>query len=138
MHLRVVTKSFAVRGVRWATVRALAAAPRSTSASPAGITAITSGSFSGYALGHDGTVWAWGLNSDGELGNGTTTTMSALPVQVMGLTGVTALSADSYNGYALHGDGMTVASNVPVLVNGLSGAVSVGSGPGSYTVFAVL
>src|SRR5438034_5617110 len=34
----------------------------------------------------DGTVWAWGYNKYGELGNGTTTN-SSLPVKVSNLTG---------------------------------------------------
>ena len=35
------------------------------------------------ALKSDGTAWAWGYNGDGQLGNGTNTTMSAVPVQVV-------------------------------------------------------
>jgi alpha-tubulin suppressor-like RCC1 family protein len=38
------------------------------------------------AVRSDGTVWAWGLNEDGELGDGTTTDRNT-PVQVAGLTG---------------------------------------------------
>jgi len=37
------------------------------------------------------TVWAWGYNGSGELGDGTTTDRS-MPVQVPGLTGVTAIA----------------------------------------------
>ena len=39
----------------------------------------------------DGTVWAWGHNAAGELGDGTTTARLA-PVQVTGLTGVTQVA----------------------------------------------
>jgi len=68
-----------------------------------GITQILAGSnttgASSYALKSDGTVWAWGDNNYGQLGNGTTTN-SHTPTQVSGLTSITALSA-SGNGFAL-------------------------------------
>jgi alpha-tubulin suppressor-like RCC1 family protein len=50
------------------------------------------------ALAVDGTVWAWGKNSGGELGNGTTIN-SSVPIQVSGLDHVIGVSA---------GDGSTV------------------------------
>jgi alpha-tubulin suppressor-like RCC1 family protein len=40
----------------------------------------------------DGTVWAWGNNWDGELGNGSNTN-STTPVQVSNITNVGAISA---------------------------------------------
>lgn len=49
------------------------------------------GTFS-LALLQDGTVWAVGSNSAGQLGDGTTTTRTAW-TQVVGLSGVTAISA---------------------------------------------
>ncbi|MGO8670646.1 MAG: choice-of-anchor tandem repeat GloVer-containing protein [Capsulimonadaceae bacterium] len=52
------------------------------------------------ALRADGTVWAWGLNAFGELGNGTTEN-SSVPVQVSGLAGVTAISAGFTHGLAI-------------------------------------
>jgi len=41
-------------------------------------------SFSGHTLAiqSNGTLWAWGQNNDGQLGNGTTYTHKALPIQV--------------------------------------------------------
>ena len=57
---------------------------------------------SGYALRSDGTVWAWGPNFFGELGNGTTT-QSTVPVKVSGLTGVAAIAGGDGTGYALVG-----------------------------------
>lgn len=52
----------------------------------------------------DGTVWAWGLNSYGQLGDGTTT-RRLTPVQVSGLTGVTAISPRGAHSLALKSDG---------------------------------
>ena len=40
----------------------------------------------------DGTVWAWGYNGYGELGDGTYTD-SSTPVQVYGMSGATAIAA---------------------------------------------
>ena len=52
----------------------------------------------------DGTVWAWGLNSNGQLGDGTTT--SALtPVQVTGLSGVSAIAAGGSHTVRVKTDG---------------------------------
>ena len=56
------------------------------------------------ALKSDGTVWAWGFNSNGQLGNGTTVN-SSVPVQVSGLTTVTAIAAGRFNALALKADG---------------------------------
>lgn len=54
------------------------------------------------ALKTDGTLWAWGGNDYGQLGNGTVTP-SAQPVQV--LDNVTAVSAGDYHVAALRADG---------------------------------
>lgn len=56
-----------------------------------GITAIDTGWNYSLALKSDGTVWAWGENSYGALGNGGTT-RSAVPTQVAGLTASTLLA----------------------------------------------
>ena len=45
---------------------------------------IASGDRHAITLKSDGTIWAWGFNDDGQLGDGTTTN-SATPVQVSGL-----------------------------------------------------
>lgn len=52
----------------------------------------------------DGSVWAWGQNSIGELGNGTYT-HSAIPTQVVGLDQITQISAEYDYNLALRGDG---------------------------------
>ncbi|MBL7511091.1 RCC1 repeat- and reductase domain-containing protein, partial [Frankia sp. CNm7] len=68
-----------------------------------GVTAISAGFVSGYAVRQDGTAWAWGSNFLGQLGNGTTTD-SSLPVPVLGLNNVRAISGSDYNGYAMVSD----------------------------------
>jgi alpha-tubulin suppressor-like RCC1 family protein len=81
-----------------------------------GIVAIAAGAGDGYALARDGTVWAWGDGSLGQLGAGgcTATQAAALhshcpapgvPVRVRGLGGVAAIAAGANTGYALRRDG---------------------------------
>jgi alpha-tubulin suppressor-like RCC1 family protein len=65
-----------------------------------GITAIDTGSNSSLALRNDGTVWAWGENSYGYLGNGGTT-RSAVPTQVTGLTASTLLAPSNLTASAI-------------------------------------
>ena len=50
----------------------------------ADVVAIAGGYVHTIALRRDGTVWAWGWNGEGELGDGTTT-RHIIPVQVQGL-----------------------------------------------------
>ena len=100
------------------------------------VTAIAGGFCHNLALCSDGTVAAWGLNSSGQLGNGTTAN-SSVPVSVTysgALSGkfVVAISAGNNHSLALCSDGTvaawgdntygqlgnnsTTSSNVPVLV----------------------
>jgi len=58
----------------------------------AGITAVEAGGTHCLALTSVGTVWSWGSNSRGQLGNDSTTT-SKVAVPVAGLTGVVKLAA---------------------------------------------
>ena len=56
------------------------------------------------ALMADGTVWAWGANQIGQLGQGIASISETL-VQVVGLTDVTYIAAGSNHSFALRADG---------------------------------
>lgn len=96
------------------------------------------------ALKENGTVWAWGYNGDfGKLGDGTTTSRY-IPVQVVNLTNIIAISAGGYHSLALKSDGTVWAwgynrwgqlgsgsyedSHSPIHVSGVSDVVSIAAG----------
>jgi hypothetical protein len=56
---------------------------------------LAAGSEHTVALKSDGTVWAWGNNAYGQLGDGTTN-QHTTPVQASGLTGVAGIDAGLY------------------------------------------
>jgi hypothetical protein len=124
--------------------------PTPVSALDGGVTAIAAGEFTGFALKSDGTVWAWGDNSVGEAGfdPAGTSGRQATPVQVAGLSGVTAIAASAGAGYALKADGTVWSwgynahgelgtgrtdTSVPTVaqVPGLTNVVSIGGGVGN-------
>lgn len=108
-----------------------------------GIIAIAGGDYHSLALKSNGTVWAWGLNGNGELGNGNYTD-SNVPVQVSSLLGITAIATGGEHSLALKNDGTVWAwggngegqlgngtstmSNVPVQVNSLIDVTSIVGG----------
>ncbi|HEX6357600.1 hypothetical protein [Actinophytocola sp.] len=117
------------------------------------VTAIAARGQGAYALRADGTVWAWGANHLGQLGNGNVNA-SSVPVRVSGLTGVTAIGAGDNNGYAVRSDGtlwswgdnggghLGNGSNVPysttpVQVTGLTDMVAVAGGGHSNGTYAL-
>ncbi len=67
------------------------------------IKAISAGQGHSFALKEDGTVWAWGWNGNGQLGNGGTAD-SSVPVQVARLTDVQSISAGANHIMALKND----------------------------------
>ena len=67
-------------------------------------TAITAGDNLSIALKRDGSLWAWGANSYGQLGDGTTDSKS-IPIQVGTETNWTAIAAGSDHTLALKSDG---------------------------------
>jgi len=68
------------------------------------VTAISTGLNYTLALKSDGTVWAWGFNNQGRLGDGTTVERIT-PVQVSNLSNITAISAGNIHAAALKSDG---------------------------------
>ena len=120
--------------------------PQRANAAPmTGFTQVTVGTYFTCALKSDQTVWCWGLNSSGQLGDGTTTNRNR-PVQVSGLTGVIsvdnqsdfacALKSDTtvwcwgYGGFGQLGNGATANATTPVQVTGLSGVTQISTGYG--------
>ena len=101
------------------------------------IKVIAAGSYNYLVAKNDGTLWAWGNNGSGQLGNGTLT-HSSIPVQVKDatgtgfLTGITDMASGAnqslavkndgtlwawgYNGDGRLGDGTTIQSLIPVQV----------------------
>jgi alpha-tubulin suppressor-like RCC1 family protein len=108
-----------------------------------GITQVAAGEEFSLALRSDGTVWAWGKNSHGQLGRKTTTNHEATPARVAVLNGVTQISAGSDFALALRSDGIVFAwgsghlgqlgnsgtdSAVPVKIAGLSHVTGIAAG----------
>lgn len=95
------------------------------------------------ALKSDGTVWCWGSNLYGGLGNGSTTN-SLMPVQAVTLTNMVDVSAGGWHSAALKndgtvwtwgwntdgqlGDGSTTDRTIPGVVPGLNNVVAIEAG----------
>jgi|GEM_PF-3510859 len=108
-----------------------------------GVSALAAGYAHTLALKNDGTVWAWGGNYDGELGDGTTTAR-LVPARVPRLSHVIAIAAGARHSLALRddgtvwawgdnelgqlGDGSTAQRTSPVRVAGLTDVVGIAAG----------
>lgn len=66
-----------------------------------GVKAVEAGSYHTIALKEDGTVWSWGTNFFGALGNGSEASRSAFPVQATDLADVIAVAGGAYHSIAL-------------------------------------
>lgn len=107
------------------------------------VTEIKSSTYSVYALINNGTVYAWGYNNDGQLGDGTTS-LRPSPVAVSGLSGAISIEAGlthacailtdttvrcwGSNGKGQLGDGTTTQRLTPVTVVGLTNAKTLALG----------
>jgi hypothetical protein len=120
------------------------------------VTQIAFGVGQGLALLEDGSVYAWGSNGNGQVGNGSTDDVS-VPVEVIppapdGLPEVTQITAGAYASYALSSDGTFKAwgdnsvgalglglgtdSSVPVTVPTSPSATAVAEQPDRYPAFS--
>ena len=108
-----------------------------------GVVALAGGRNHAVALRSDGTIMTWGLNTSGQLGDGTKTSRST-PVQVSGVSTAVAVAAGADHSVALLsdgrvltwgeagrgqlGNGSTTDRTTPVQVTGLPAVVSLGCG----------
>ena len=108
-----------------------------------GVVAMAGGRNHGVALKSDGSVMTWGLNTSGQLGDGTKTSRST-PVRVSGISTAVAVAAGADHSVALLsdgrvfvwgeagrgqlGNGSTTDRTTPVQVTGLPAVVALGCG----------
>jgi len=103
-----------------------------------------------------GQVDCWGANGSGQLGNGTTTNDSDVPVAVTGISDAKAVASDTYgnsfcavlttghmecwgnNSDGQLGNGTTTTSDVPVSVKSITTATAVIGGGGGFDGFCAL
>ncbi len=124
----------------------------STGGAQSGAGGMLAGGAEGYcAVVATGGVDCWGLNVEGELGNGTADGYSDVPVAVIGITNAVSVAASLYgycavlatggvdcwgsNRAGMLGNGSTSNySDLPVPVSGITSAVSITSGESNYCV----
>jgi len=107
------------------------------------VSAIMGGEVHNVALKSDGTVWTWGANMFGQLGNGSTNAAST-PVQANGLSSIKALGGRGYHTLAVDsggaiwgwgwnaagelGNGTSNFTTIPLMVVGLTNPAMVSAG----------
>jgi alpha-tubulin suppressor-like RCC1 family protein/predicted cupin superfamily sugar epimerase len=107
------------------------------------VTALAAGASHTVAVKADGSAWAWGANSLGQLGDNTTLSRLS-PVRVSVLSGVASIAAGNFhtlavrsdgtawgwgfNGSSQLGDGTTIQRPAPVRIPGLENVVMVAAG----------
>lgn len=69
------------------------------------VTQLVDGGQTTFALRADGTVWSWGASTAGQSGTGANTDV-ATPTQIPDMTGVEAIGATEFNGYAILAGGV--------------------------------
>jgi alpha-tubulin suppressor-like RCC1 family protein/PKD repeat protein len=112
--------------------------------------AVAAGNLNSYAIASDGTVWAWGFNGNGELGDGSVAFTRSYPGQVVlpGNRVATTLSAGSshclvlasdgtlwawgLNNHGQLGDGTTETRRTPVQVAALPGGRAITAIAGGF------
>jgi alpha-tubulin suppressor-like RCC1 family protein len=113
--------------------------PVQVTALGANVTGVSVGDIFACGVMSDGSVWCWGANDHGQLGDGTTTNHS-LPMQVPTLHNVATVSADGrhacahrrdgtlacwgWNAHGELGDGTTSDRSTPVAVSALGTSVA--------------
>lgn len=93
---------------------------------------VDAGAFHSLGLDKDGHVWAWGLNDQGQLGDGSTTNRN-VPFQIPNFDGVIAIDAGIDGSVALKQDGTVWqwgkdAGLTPTQVSNVSGVVQIAAG----------
>ncbi|WP_195571469.1 fibronectin type III domain-containing protein [Paenibacillus sp. 1001270B_150601_E10] len=113
------------------------------------IKAIGAGDDHSFAISSDGALWAWGMNSYGRLGDGTTTSRNK-PVNITGISNVVAVTGGKGHTIALSAEGnvwswgrnyngqLGLGNNIdmltPVLVPGLNGITEISAADDSSLV----
>jgi alpha-tubulin suppressor-like RCC1 family protein len=109
-----------------------------------GVTEVSTFSQHNLALKNNGTVWTWGINDFGQLGNGTAVS-SNIPIPIIGLNDVVKVGAGKKHSIALKSNGTVWAwgsnqygqigtpyywagSSTPVPISGLSNIVDISAG----------
>ncbi|MCU1605286.1 MAG: putative serine/threonine-protein kinase pknL [Modestobacter sp.] len=140
----VASAALVTGGALWWVSSGREQSSRRAAAAIPNITQISAGGYHNLVLLGDGTIEAWGDNSGGKLGDGTTVSHRSGSVVVSGLTGATALDASVLHSLALLedgtvrawgenqfgqlGDGGSASQTIPAMVPGLTEVIAVAAG----------